>query len=187
MDALYHCSPAPGLTVLRPSVTKYFDKPRQVCLTSSLPMALMYGVKHFEYTYGYTRDRQLYYEEYFPGALEEIYRGKAASLYCCAFREDMEATVIPNEYVTAIEVPVLEETPVPDVYEALLEQERLGALRIVRWADVPENRRAWIVQTARDTILEKGLLGKDTPFARYMREKYPAGWSMARRGGEEKI
>ena len=27
---LYHCSPTPGLKVLRPSVTQYFGKPRQV-------------------------------------------------------------------------------------------------------------------------------------------------------------
>lgn len=63
---LYHGSPVPGLRELQPSVTKYFGKPRQVCLTASLPMALMYGAKHFEYTYGYTKDRQIYYEEYFP-------------------------------------------------------------------------------------------------------------------------
>ena len=51
-EVLYHCSPTGGLTVLEPGVTKYFGKPRQVCLTASLPMALLYGVKHFEYTYG---------------------------------------------------------------------------------------------------------------------------------------
>lgn len=66
---LYHCSPTPGLKVLRPSVTQYFGKPRQVCLTASLPMALLYGIKHFEYAYGYTRDGRIYYEEYFPNAL----------------------------------------------------------------------------------------------------------------------
>ena len=131
---LYHCSPTTGLTVLRPSVSKYFGKPKQVCLTSSLPMALLYGIKHFEYTYGYTRDREIYYEEYFPDALEELYRGKGVSLYTCALREDMEQTRIPNEYVTPNEVPVESEQVVPDVLEALLEQERLGALRIVRGA-----------------------------------------------------
>ena len=46
---LYHCSPEPGLKTLRPSGNR-FGKPRQVCLTASLPMALMYGVRHFEYT-----------------------------------------------------------------------------------------------------------------------------------------
>lgn len=64
---LYHCSPTPGLRVLKPSVTQYFGKPRQVCLTASLPMALMYGVKHFEYAYGYTGAGRVNYEEYLLG------------------------------------------------------------------------------------------------------------------------
>lgn len=153
---LYHVSPTAGLTVLKPSVTKFFGKPRQVCLTALKPMALLYGVRHFEYTYGYTREGKLYYEEYFPDALEELYRGKRASLYRCAWREGMETTRIPNEYVSAAEVPVEEETPIPDVLEALLEQERLGALRIVRWPEVSGARRDWIVRAGADVILEKG-------------------------------
>lgn len=47
---LYHASPVTGLTVLRPGVTAYFGKPKQVCLTALKPMALLYGIKHFEYT-----------------------------------------------------------------------------------------------------------------------------------------
>ena len=56
---LYHASPTAGLTVLRPSVTEFFGKPRQVCLTSLKPMALLYGIRHFEYTYGYTGEGKL--------------------------------------------------------------------------------------------------------------------------------
>lgn len=177
---LYHCSPAPGLAVLEPSVTKYFGKPRQVCLTASLPMALMYGVKHFEYAYGYTRAGQIYYEEYWPKALEELYGGRSASLYLCARREDMEPTAIPNEFVTGSAVPVEEERPVPDVLAALLEQERLGALKIVRWEEMGEQRRRWVVRAEADIIREKGLTARpDDPFARYMREKYPESWARA--------
>lgn len=177
---LYHCSPTPGLTVLRPGVTKYFGKPKQVCLTASLPMALLYGVKHFEYTYGYTREGEIYYEEYFPHALEELYQGRVASLYTCALREDMERTRIPNEYVTPREVPAEGETVIPDVYEALMEQERLGALRIVRWPDLSEAQRKWIEQAEADVIREHGLLAcPDEPFACYMREKYPVSWARA--------
>ena len=33
---LYHASPVKGLRELRPSVTQYFGKPKQVCLTASL-------------------------------------------------------------------------------------------------------------------------------------------------------
>ena len=42
---LYHASPTAGLTVLRPSRTEFFGKPKQVCLTSLKPMALLYGIK----------------------------------------------------------------------------------------------------------------------------------------------
>lgn len=183
---LYHCSPTPGLTLLKPSMSKYFGKPRQVCLTACLPMALLYGVKHFEYTYGYSKAGELYYEEYFPGALEELYRGRTAALYRCAWREDMEPTRIPNEYVTPLEVPVEEEQTIPDVYQALLEQERMGMLRIVRWEEVSPASRAWILQAEAGEILERGLLDcPEDPFALYMQEKYPDSWALAERKRKE--
>lgn len=185
MEYLYHCSPTGGLTVLEPSVTKYFGKPKQVCLAASLPMALMYGVKHFEYAYGYTRDGQIYYEEYFPNALKEIYGGKSAFLYLCEKRKDMETTAIPNEYVSAVPVTVIAERFIPDVYEALLEQERSGALPVVRWAEMSETRRRWVVQAEQETILKRNLLHEDTPFARYIREKYPKSWELARQSEKE--
>ena len=176
---LYHCSPTPGLTVLRPNESR-FGKPRQVCLTASLPMALMYGVRHFEYTYGYNKSGELYYEEYFPNALEEIYRGKGASLYLCAHREDMETTEVPNEYTSRAEVPVEREISIPDVYDALLEQERLGALNIVRWEDAGPQRRAWVAEAELLAIREQELPARpEDTFARYMREKYPESWARA--------
>lgn len=186
MEILYHGSPVAGLTVLEPHTPQYFGKPRQVCLTSSEAMALLYGVRHFEYTYGYTQDGQLYFEEYFPNALEEIYSGKRAYLYRCARRDDMAPTAIPNEFVSDSPVPVLEGTAVPDVYEALLEKERTGALRIVRWALRTEASRQWTIQEEKDSILEHGLLHRDDAFARYMRGKYPESWDMARRQEKER-
>lgn len=183
---LYHASPVSGLRELRPSVTQYFGKPRQVCLASCLPMALLYGVDHFEYTYGYTREGRICYEEYFPNALREVYGGKSASLYRCAWREDMETTQIPNEYVTPNPVPVLEEIPIPDVYAALLEQEGLGALTIVRYQDMTERRLAWVREAEAQTILEHNLLREDNPFARYLREHYPDSWALAQAREKER-
>lgn len=73
----YHCSPTGGIRVLQPRQPVSFDKPARVYMTTLLPMALMYTVSNFEYTYGYTREGQIYLEEYFPNALEILYRGKA--------------------------------------------------------------------------------------------------------------
>ena len=57
--AYYHCSPVSGLTCLRPGKPKTFDKPARVYMTTLVPMALMYCIEHYEYTYGYTQDGQI--------------------------------------------------------------------------------------------------------------------------------
>ena len=178
---LCHCSPTPGLRTLEPRVTPYFGKPSQLCLTELLPMALFYGIRHFEYPYGYTRAGELYYMEQFPGMLAELYGGKSASLYLCDEREDMAFTAIPHERVTANPVPVREEIPVPDLLAALREQERLGAVRLIPWEQVDEANRRWIVDAERREILDRGLLDRpEEPMARYLRAKYPESWVLAR-------
>lgn len=180
----YHCSPTAGLTVLEPKTPEGFQKPKGVYLTALLPMALMYGARNYEYSYGYTKEGQIYFEEYFPHALEVIYQGKSASLYRCA-PEKWETTRIPNEAVSAAAVPVLSETPIPDVYEALLEQERLGALVIRRHHELSPKTLAWILRVEADTIREKGLLHTPGPMADYYRQHYPESWALAQREEEE--
>ena len=179
---LYHCSPTPGLHTLEPRVMPYFDKPCQLCLTELLPMALFYGIRHFEYPYGYTRAGELYYLEQFPGMLAELYGGKSASLYLCEERPGMGRTAIPHERVTAEPVPVLREIAVPDLLAALREQERRGAVRLIRWEQVDEANRRWIVDAEQREIVERGLLDyPEEPMARYLREKYPESWARAER------
>lgn len=182
---LYHGSPVSGLRMIEPSVTAYFGKPKQVCLTSLLPMALFYGTRHFEYAYGFTSSGKIYYEEYFPDALRTIYSGKCASLYYCAENSAFTRTAIPNEYVSGEAVPVLKEQQIPDLLEALLEQERQGTLQIIRYAEQKPEMREWVVNAERDVIIEHGLLNMNTPFARYMRETYPASWKLAAQGGSK--
>ena len=173
----YHCSPTPGLTVLRPGKPVSFDKPARVYMTTLLPMALMYSVRNYEYTYGYTKEGQIYFDEYFPNALEILYRGKSASLYLCA-PECTETTRIPNEAVSEHQVPIIRETLIPDACEALLEQERLGALVIRRYHELPERAFDWIRKTQAQCIREAGILRTPGPMADYYREHYPESWAM---------
>lgn len=178
---LYHGSPVAGLAALVPSLSPYFGKPRQVCLSGCKPMALLYGIRNFEYTYGFSKDGRLQYVEYFPDALEELYRGKAASLYLCSRQERMQTTDIPNEFVSAETVPVEAEIQVPDLCAALLEEERAGTLEIIRWHSLTADRRAWITAVEKNEILKAALLAApDSPRARYMMDKYPESWAAAR-------
>jgi len=181
----YHCSPTPDLTLLQPGKPETFEKPASVYMTTLLPMALMYGIRNYEYSYGYTKDGKIFYEEYFPHALDELYGGKSASLYLCA-PEDVDITRIPNEVTSAKPVPVISEIVIPDVREALLEQERLGALTICRYHELSEKTRNWICDAVVETILRKGLLYQEGPMAAYYQQHYPESWIMAAQSGEQK-
>jgi hypothetical protein len=173
----YHCSPTAGITVLEPRKPVSFDKPPRVYLTTLLPMALMYSIQNYEYTYGYTKEGQIYLDEYFPDALEILYRGKSASLYLCA-PESTESTQIPNEATSEKAVKVISETRIPDACEALLEQERLGTLVIRRYHELPEGALAWIRETEAECIRQANIINSKSPMADYYRTHYPESWSM---------
>ncbi len=175
---IYHCSPVAGLKILEPRQPESFQKPPRVYMTKLYPMALFYGVRNFEYTYGYTREGQLYFSEYFPNALAALYKGKAASVYLCR-PEEQEESQIPNEILSSKPVPILEERRISDLYEALLEQERLGQLRIHPYETLSPQALDWIFRTQKDIILKRGYLTEDGPGAEYAKLHYPASWAAA--------
>lgn len=174
----YHCSPVSGLTELLPHRPQHFAKGALVYMTTSLPMALMYGIRNFEYTYGYTKDGQIYYEEYFPNALRVLYEGKSASLYECAPQET-EHTQIPNEVVSRLPVRICREIPIPDVMQALLEQERQGTLAIRRYEQLSARTLEWILQAEKNEIKKRDLLHTPSPMSEYIRLHYPDAWASA--------
>ncbi len=174
--AYYHCSPTAGLKVLEPRKPAFSEKPARVYLTTLLPMALMYTIQNYEYSYGYTKEGQIFFEEYFPNALEILYRGKSASLYLCD-PKSTEPTRIPNEATSETAVPVIRETFIPDAWEALLEQERLGTLVIRRYHTLSEGMRNWIRKVEAEGIRNSNLLNTPGPMADYYREHYPESWA----------
>ena len=173
----YHCSPTAGLTVLEPRKPLSLEKPARVYMTTLLPMALMYTVRNYEYSYGYTKEGQIYFDEFFPNALEVLYRGKSASLYFCDPKHT-EPTRIPNEAVSETAVPVIGEICIPDACEALLEQERLGALVIHRYRELSEGMRNWILQVEAEEIRKCELINTPGQKADYYRDHYPKSWAI---------
>lgn len=175
--AYYHCSPIAELKVLLPQKPESFKKPSAVYMTTLLPMALMYSVRNYEYSYGYTKAGQIYFEEYFPNALEILYGSRRASLYLCN-PESIELTKIPNEVFSSQAVPIIGETIIPDAYEALLEQERLGALIIHRYNELSPKNLNWILKAEADEIRKNDLLNTSGPKAGYYRTHYPESWAI---------
>lgn len=168
----YHASPIGNLQVLNPAQTKYFGKPAQVYMTTLRPMALFYLIKNFEYTYGYTKEGKIYYEEYYPDALKNLYQGKGGFLYTCEEGE-YQHTQIPNECVSKYAVRILDCKPIKDAYEEILKEEKAGNLFIRNFHDLTEKDLTRIKKFAIETIIEKELWKTDSPFSEYMKEHYP--------------
>lgn len=179
----YHGSPQGGLTRLVPRVSPVFGGEKVVYLTSLLPMALMYTIRHFEYTYGYHwqdgRPTQMFFEEYYQNALEELYGGKQGFVYVCE-AGDYRSTNKPNEWVSREAVNIKDVIFIPDALKAVLDQERAGRLQIRRFDTLSDKTLAWARVSQKETILQKGLLKQpESDFARFMREKYPDSWQDA--------
>jgi len=177
----YHCSPIAGLTVLQPQKPTCFNKQSKVYMSTLLPMALMYSIKNYEYSYGYTKEGQIYFEEYFPNALEILYHDKRASLYLCN-PERTELTKIPNELISKEPVPIISETIISDAYEALLEQERLKKLVIHRHHELSRENLNWILKAEAEEIRKSNLLNTPGPKADYYRTHYPSSWAIVEKG-----
>ena len=174
----YHCSPTGGLRVLEPRTPEHFDKTGGVYLTTLRPMALLYGVRNFEYTYGYTKEQKLVYEEYYPDALRTLYAGKAASLYICE-PAHVEATCILNEAVSQEPVAVLREERIDDLYAAILGEAQAGTMIIRRYEELSARMQVWIEEEETREIIGRGLLHTPGPMADYMRLHYPKSWEKA--------
>jgi hypothetical protein len=139
----------------------------------------MYGVVHYEYTYGdhwiNGKPAGIYYTEHFPNALEELHGGKRAYLYTCA-EGNYETTQKQNEYISECPVKTLTETGVGDLYQALITLEAEGTLEIIRYGDATDKMLAKIRKAETDSILEHHLHEEESGFAAYMKEKYPESW-----------
>ena len=157
MDILYHVSPTPGLTVLTPHVSSHGKA--YVYAIDDLTTGLLFGVHKddFDFLISTGEDGVPDVYECYPGAFQQVYEGKNCSVYEVSgdtFLRGM--TSWRPELVSEAAVPVLRELPVPDLYTALLEQERQGSLRIHPYDHSPEYRTL-IASHVTDRMVRFGL------------------------------
>lgn len=141
MGILYHVSPTPGLTTLTPHVSSHGKS--YVYAIDDLTTGLLFGAKKddFDFLLSTGEDGIPDVFECYPGAFRGVYQGKSCSVYEVSgdtFLRGM--TSWEPELVSEAAVPVLREIPVPDLYSALLERERQGALRVHPYSHSPEYR-----------------------------------------------
>lgn len=138
---LYHVSPTPGLTVLEPRISTHGQS--WVYAVADRPTALLFGAKQDDFDFCIdTEDGHPVVWECYPGALESCYGGKTCSVYEVAEAGFLSGqTGWDAELVNPAPVPVLQETRVSNLLEALEQAEREGQMTVHRYEDTPEYRR----------------------------------------------
>ena len=139
---LYHASPRSGLKTLLPHASTH-GTPYVYALENPVT-ALLFGAKQDDFDFDISTDAAGIPTlcECYPGALETVYQGKSCSLYQAPEAGFLRSqTGWADELVSPRPVPVLSETPIPDLYARLLSAEASGALILRRYQHTPTYRR----------------------------------------------
>lgn len=159
----YHASPVEGITELEPRISNhktpliYFSKKREnvlvylsnavekYCKETNFPHD---GIWQKWAAYGFDKDGTQRIEEYYPNALEKTYKGVSGYIYTVERIEESGFELhIPDAAATSMPAKVLDVEYVPDAYLAILDAERCGSVRILRYEEMTEKHQAWLKET----------------------------------------
>lgn len=185
MTYLYHGSAVEGIEALRAGSLLHGTGQRVAYLTDSLPYALFYiwdeghvgwPQKHVT---AWVEGGIARYEEQFSGQLAAFYKGAKGWLYLVERTPKMQ----PMEGREALfyapgGAAVAEARFIPDVYEALLEQERQGRLEVRRFTERTPAEQEELTERIAQYLSQSGIC-QDRAEAGFDRRYFPESWARA--------
>ena len=93
------------------------------------------GLWHKWGSYGFEKDGRLRFEEYYPNALEDTYKGIEGYIYSCSKIDPYQKLdiKIPNTFITAQKTTVDNCEFIPDAYNEMINAEANGLITILRY------------------------------------------------------
>lgn len=182
----YHASSMQGITELVPRLSNhktpliYFSKKREnvlVYLSNAIEKYCKetnysyYGIWKKWASYGFDKDGTQCIEEYYPHALEKTYKGVSGYIYWVVEIDESGFELqIPDAATSSTPVKVLKEEYIPDAYLAILEAERTGLLRILRYGEMTEKKQLWL----KEAITKEYEEAADHPeYRHFLRGNFP--------------
>lgn len=184
---LYHGSAVPGVTELLPLSVLHGSGGKVVYLSPCIPYTLLYiwDAEKTQYSRkwvtGWVKDGIAYYEEQFPGQLKAFYEGVRGYVYGVLKNGDVQ--LLPDRedlFYSGTPIRVYRVTEIPDVYQALLEYERAGKLRVLRFENASEEKQAELTDRIAAYITENSLWKQDSEESRFMKRYFVQGWEKAK-------
>lgn len=169
---LYHGSDVPHLTELRP-VSWTGETPRTFLCTISA-LALIYAHNPMQrpagfFTYWVDKTGQLHYDEYFPDQTRLLYQGHAGWVYTAEADGLTQIEKMPWVYVSEQPVPMAKAEFFPDLYEALLQADRDGRLKLHRYESLTEQQHEKRRCIVRESLKTHG----EDDYRRFIRQHMP--------------
>ena len=180
----YHASSAEGLKELKPFLSEH-GKP-YIYFTTNPLIALLYGVKPVPkpfsyYPYGFDKNGNVVYSEYYENAFYELYNGKAGYLYECDDLKDVETpTHIRHVYASDKPVKIDRVTKISDLYAFYMEQEAKGLFRVKKRSEISDKEMSFVFEQLKREIETNKL--KQTPnhaMSTFVKEHFPEVWQTA--------
>ena len=159
----YHASQVPNIEILEPRVSNdgvpliYFSSKRENTLVY-LSNAIEKFCSENGYAhqgkwqkwgpYGFTKDKILVLQEYYPNALRETYQGVSAYIYSVDDAADVVASdTIPFAYTVDRPVAVTGCEYISDAYDAIMQAVDEGKIQITMYEDLSPEMLDWIRNT----------------------------------------
>ncbi len=99
-------------------------------------------------SYGFEKDGRLRFEEYYPNALEDTYKGVKGYIYSCIQITTYQKfdINIPNAFISAQKTAVDNCEFIPDAYNEMVNAEANGLITILRYNEFISNikRKEWL-------------------------------------------
>ena len=178
---IYHGSPHEGIELLEPRLSEQHNA--YVYFTRNKVLATIYCVQIVSppsnwYPYGF-EDGKLKYIEYYPDALEDVYKGKRGYIYSCI--EDNKMFNYPeiNDVLVSETVVKTESCyEIIDVYEKLLEYEKEGKLIIQRFDTLTSKQKTSINEMILNEITRYNLLcTPENEYSKFIKTRFNTIWN----------
>ncbi len=162
----YHASQFGGIEVLEPRVSNhntpliYFAGKREnvlVYLSNAVEKhcretGFVHNDKWHKWaSYGFDSDGILMLDEYYPGAIEDTYKGVSGYIYSVdSIQENENSINISNAVTTSKPAIVTDVEFIDDAYLEILKAAKTGLIKIRRFEDMSDKMLEWIENTIKN-------------------------------------
>lgn len=180
-DIFYHASNIGNLEELLP-LSKMHGGDKPVCyFTPNKEYALFYlrdmEINHV--TCGVDQNGIPVYHEQFPGQLAKIYGERSGYIYSCINEGPIKQGHTGGVWIATEPVKVLGSEFIGDVYAEIIEAERRGEVRVIRYEDLTGEKKNEITEMMKRSILKNGYLYAVTAKSLFYRNSFPTAWQAA--------